>query len=204
MKHNIIILYLIYFSDCISVKTNLSVVAYGGNLPEHENMLTSEFLCLPLVTITLLVFLAIVGSIFCICRLRSRNSKCNSSTCSIDLKEEVDSKCLEVEEFKYQDDLKKEKANVKDIVLLYTKESKPFMKMMSDFRNALERCVKCHVIKFSKHKSLPTVLILHFLLRTIFFRYMIGMRQRNGIMWPLLVGTSGLQSFSEKTAALFG
>ncbi|XP_033212931.1 uncharacterized protein LOC117170327 isoform X2 [Belonocnema kinseyi] len=135
----------VWVQNCISVTTNHSDVVYGGNLPQHENIITSEFLCLPLVTITLLVFLATVGSIFCICRLRSRNSKCNSSTCSIDLKEEVDSKCLEVEEFKYQDDLKKEKANVKDIVLLYTKESKTFMKTMSDFRNALERCVKCHV-----------------------------------------------------------
>ena len=141
---------------CTNVGANDSLVIYGGNLPEHENMITSDFLCLPLVVIVLLAFLAIVGSIFCIYKLRSRKSKCNSSTCSIDLKEEVDSKCLEVEEFKYQDDLKKGKANIKDIVLMYTKESKPFMKMMSDFRNALERCVKCHVIKLLELKILPT------------------------------------------------
>lgn len=91
-----------------------------------------------------------VGSIYFIHKLRSRNSKCNSSTCSIDLKEEDDSKYLEADEFRYEDDVKKEKGCDKDIILLYVKGPKSFMKMMSDFRNILERCLKCHVIKIFK------------------------------------------------------
>ncbi|XP_051166101.1 uncharacterized protein LOC127284613 isoform X2 [Leptopilina boulardi] len=60
------------------------------------------------------------------------------------LKEEDDSKYFETDEFRYEVDIKrKEKEN--DIIIIYVKGSKPFMKMMSDFRNILERCLKCHV-----------------------------------------------------------
>lgn len=116
-------------------------------MQDQEKIASTQLLCLPFIIIAFLIFLTIIGSIYCIHRLRSKNTKCNSSTCSIDLKEEDDSKYFETDEFRYEVDIKrKEKEN--DIIIIYVKGSKPFMKMMSDFRNILERCLKCHVIRF--------------------------------------------------------
>ena len=133
---------------CTRIETNHSVVVYSGNISSHRHVISSDFLCLPLLVIALLAFLAVAGSIFCTYKLRTRNSKYNSSTCSMDLKEEADFKCLEVEEFKFQDNVKKQKEIVRDIILLYVNGPKSFMKLMSEFRKTLEQCIKCHVIKF--------------------------------------------------------
>lgn len=133
-----------WVQTCTKIETNPLLVIRGGSLQDQEQIASTQLLCLPFIIIAFIIFLTIIGSIYCIHRLRSKNSKCNSSTCSIDLKEEDDSKYFETDEFRYEDDAKKEKQD-RDIILLYVKGPKSFMKMMADFRNILERCLKCHV-----------------------------------------------------------